>query len=307
MVRHILSMKKFKVKIINQKPIIEAKNGHIRMVTGYKDKKGEYHIFCDFINEKYKTIHSWQGEIKYYKGYKLTNLKDMGILIKKDSYGIGSPSVTIYNNQVYIFYAKRNNLKQFEKFNPYAKPKEKGYISSDIYVNIYECDKDFAINTKSYNVYEALKRDNDWKSMRIDDPYPIVIRKKLYIYYKGFDDNTDKSNICIAYGKFLENKIVEEKVILKSKYGYEMPRVFIKNNRLNMFVRTFNNNKSSFRHYIKRNNKFIELQYDFFNGHPNTKAKDTCFIKDYKGKFTKDVIACGFENNKLKQWLYGLL
>ena len=142
--------------------------------------------------------------------------------------------------------------------------------------------------------------------MRVDDPYPIVIKDKLYVYYKGFNDNLKKESICIAYGIFHNNKINEQKIILKKQEGFEMPRMFLDNGQLNMFVRTFNTEKSAFRHYVKVQDNFIEQDYDFFDGHPIKKASDVYFLIDYKGELTNDVLACGFEKGKLKQWLYRL-
>lgn len=299
-------MNKYSVKIVNDNPIIEDPCGHIRMVTGYRDKSGRYHIFCDFIHNDYQTFHSWQAEIKYFKGLDLSNLKDMGVLIKKSEYGVGSPGVAVYHHKVYLFYAKRGNLKGFDQFNGVANIGEKGYVSSDLELAIFNCDDNEGIITESINIKQVLHRDKGWKSMRIDDPFPIVIDGSLFVYYKGFNDNTNKANICIGYGIYGHNQICEKGIVLSSEYGYEMPRIYLIDGELTMFVRTFNPNQTAFRHYEYKNNQFEDCAYDFFDGYPDSKAQDVCFITDYKGVLTGDVLACGYENKKLKQWLYRL-
>lgn len=298
-------MNEFFVSLVNEKPILKDNNGHLRMLDGYKDKSDVYHIFVDYIDNKYNTIHSFIGEIKYFKGNDLANLKDMGIVVKRKEYGVGSPGVCVYNNKMYLFYAGRGELKENEELIGSAKPNETGYVSSELYVNIYDIKDDFSPIINKCKNKHVLKR-TDWKSMRIDDPYPIVIDEKLYVYYKGFSDNLNRNTMAIAYGEYINSEIIEKSIILKTDEGYEMPRIFINDNKINMFVRTFNNKKSAFRHYVKERNEFIENDYNFFNGHAKTRANDVCFLKDFNGRLTNDVIACGYEDEKLQQWLYQL-
>ncbi|MBN2852363.1 MAG: hypothetical protein JXQ23_06465 [Clostridia bacterium] len=299
-------MTEYEVTLKQRNPVIDDSDGHIRMVDGYRDKNGMYHVFCDFIDFKFDTVHSFQADIKYYRGKSLYQLEDMGILIKKKMYGAGSPGIAVFNHEAYLFYAIRGNLDQAESFIGTAKPGEPGYVSSDIAVNIYKCDEFDGIITENPKTYEVIKRDCGWKSMRVDDPGPVVINEKLHLFYKGFNDNTGKKNISIGHGYFEGEKFIDLGIALQSEEGFEMPRPFFDDGQYQMFIRTFNHSKSSWRHFVKEGNEMKELDYDFFNGHPETKAKDACFIKDSEGNLTHEVLACGYEQNKLKQWLYCL-
>ncbi len=297
---------KYKLTLVHEHPVIDDPKGHIRMVAGYRDLNGMYHVFCDFIDYSFHTIHSWQASIKYYKGKSLTNLYDQGILISSNDYGVGSPGVVVYQKKVYLFYSNHKIYGDTSVFNGYSKPGETGYVSSDIHVNIYKTDKQLAIDTTSNEHFEVLNRDNGWKSMRVDDPSPIIIDNQLIVYYKGFDDNRDKSHIQVGVGTFLNNHLIEQGIILSSTYGFEMPRPFIKDGKKQLFVRNFSHDISSWSHYIFRNNKYILHDNQFFYGHPNSKAMDVSFICDTFGNLTGDVLACGTNNNQLKQWAYSL-
>lgn len=294
------------MRLMSEQPAIDDPDGHIRMVDGYRDKKGIYHLFCDFVDLSLNTIHSFPAEIKYYRGESLFALKDMGILVKKKSYGAGSPGVVVFNHKVYLFYSVRDELKKGETFNGLAKPGEPGYVSSDIAVNVYAADDNDALITDDWKTYEVIHRDEDWKSMRVDDPGPIVLDQKLHLFYKGFSDNTNKGNISIGWGRFEEEEFADFGIILKEEEGFEMPRPFYADGLLQMFVRSFNHKRASWRHFVKTGKSMKDCEYDFFNGHPDTMAKDACFIKDSEGNLTNEVLACGIMQNKLKQWVYCL-
>lgn len=308
-------------------PVFDISPHHVRMSCCYMDKTGIYHMFADYIDSSFNTVHSFQAVLNYYTSPDLINWTPRGTVIDKgdynyaagigaaDCYGVGSPDVLCLGKYIYLFYAGRGSLAPDQPFNGLAHPGEPGYVSSDIMCAVAEMDKNGAPNGPFIKMGIVLKRKYDWETMRLDDPCVVLDENTLHLYYKGFNDNSNRNNLKLGHAASKPNNIQfvrNTDPIFSASEGLEMPRVFKFNNCWNMFLRHFSADDGAvWRHYISKNGINWELKNpNLFKGagsEPGKGAADMMLIKSYDGTFTGKALSCGLDEGSLKLWLYRVI
>lgn len=312
---------------VHENPIFDISPHHVRMSCCYMDKSGKYHMFADYIDSSLHTVHSFQAVLNYYTSTDLIAWTDHGTIIKKgnynyetrtgdpDCYGIGSPDVLCTDEYIYLFYAGRGVLAPNQPFNGLAHSGEPGYVSSEIMYAIAPTDKYGAPSGPFIKKGVVFKQKYEWESMRRDDPCVVLEQNLIHLYYKGFNDNSNRDNIKLGYAsadiknfRFIENP----EPILSVSGGLEMPRVFIHKGNRNMFLRHFSPiGGTVWRHYISLNGITWTIKnpclFNCAGPNPGKGAADLMLIKNFDGSLTGNALACGLENGVLKLWLYKII
>ena len=316
--------KKFVFEQAQERTVLDLSPHSVRMASCYADKAGTYHMFCDYIDASLDTIHSWQAEIRYYRSYDLINWDFVSTAVRKgeynenpglrdaDCYGTGSPDVFYYDGCVYLFYAGRGSLCPDMKFDGLAKPGQPGYVSGSIMLAIAKADEVGSPAQPFEKRGVVLKSEYEWESMRLDDPGVWAEDGTMHLYYKGFNDNKERSNIKIGYAKADISGLKFEKrkePVMSVKEGCEMPRVFRHNGEWNMFLRHFDKTEGmTWRHYQSPDG----LDWSMVDAHlfdcagpvPGAGAADMMPVKNLDGTLEGHALACGMEDGVLKLWLY---
>jgi len=188
-------------------------------------------------------------------------------------------------------------------------------VSCDIMCAVAKMDENGAPNNSFVKLGVVLERKYDWESMRIDDPCVVLDENALHLFYKGFNDNSNRNNLKLGYSSSNLNTILfnsNPEPIFSTSDGLEMPRVFKYNGSWNMFLRHFSTTDGTiWRHYISKNGITWELiNPNLFSGagtEPGKGATDMMLIKNFDGSFTGNALACGLEDGCLKLWLYNVI
>lgn len=317
----------FLLEHAGNRPVLDLSPHHVRMAGCYVDKKGFYHVFVDFIHSSLDTIHSWQARIDLYSGESPNSLEFVGTVIDHgkydsstdtgdpDCYGTGSPDVLVVDEKIYVFYSGRGSLPHGSKMNGLAKPGEPGFVSGDIMCAYSPIDSDGAPILPFQKIGVVIKREQGWEAMRLDDPFTIRHEDEIFLYYKGFADNKDRSGIKLGFAAsshanldFIKNP----EPILTVPGGLEMPAVFKYENTWNMFLRHFEKGDgTTWKHYVSRDGISWKLfngsLFDCAGGNPGEGATDMMLVKDFDGGFTGKALATGMEDGILKLWLYNVI
>ncbi len=317
----------FKFEAIYDYPVFDISLHHARMACCYKDKVGKYHLFLDYIEASLNTLHSFQAILNYYTSFDLKSWSLISTAVEKgnfnyengkgdaDCYGIGSPDVLCTDEYIYLFYAGRGSLSPDKVFNGLAHPGEPGYISCDIMFAKAPADKNGAPCGPFKKQGVVLNREHAWESMRIDDPCVLLDGNNVHLYYKGFNDNSNRNSLKLGYAVANISDMNFKKhpdPILSVYDGLEMPRVFKHKDTWNMFLRHFEIETGAFwRHYISDDGlKWKIKNASLFNCAgpiPGSGATDMMLIKDFDGSLSGMALACGLENGILKLWLYDVI
>lgn len=308
-------------------PVFDISPHHARMASCYCDLGGVYHLFVDYVDASFNTIHSWQAEIRYYRSKDLKNWEFIETAVSKgrydespekkdrDCYGAGSPHALCTSGKVYLFYAGRGNLAPDMKGNAFAGPGEEGYISGTIMLATANTDINGAPSGSFSKQGTVINSTKDWESMRIDDPCALVEGNVIRLYYSGFSNICDMNTKQMGCAKAALDKLEFKKratPIFRAAGGLEMPRIFKYDGILNMFLRHFDRTDGSiWRHYVsadgltwKLHNPFL---FDCAGRKPGFGATDMMLINGLDGKFSGKALACGMEEGALKLWLYNIV
>lgn len=317
----------FNFKSAYEYPVFDISPHHARMACCYRDKAGKYHLFLDYIDASLNTVHSFQAILNYYTSNDLINWSFLDTVVDRgfynsetalgdaDCYGIGSPDVLCTDEYIYLFYAGRGTLPPDKQFNSLALPNEPGYVSCDIMFAKAPADKNGAPCGPFKKQGVVIEREYEWESMRIDDPCVLIDDTTVHLYYKGFNNNSNRNNLKLGYAFASISDMAFKKTsepILSIYDGLEMPRVFKYKDAWNMFLRHFEVETGTFwRHHISDDGLNWKIKNpNLFNCAgitPGSGATDMMLIKNYDGSITNKALACGLESGVLKLWLYNVV
>jgi hypothetical protein len=326
-------MLKYNFSAVSDEPCFDISPHSARMSTCYIDHTGVYHLFIDYIDAYLQTLHSWAAEIYRYDSTDLKNWTFHSVAVARglqadpDGYGAGSPYIVCHQNTAYLFYAGRSKPVGDEQVDSLAAPGEIGYVAGRI------CLATAPLNTSGAPCAPFLKKgvviDNirPWCAMRVDDPGCIIFDNVMHLYYKGFykyspgqpiPNNMSRSGMVFSLGHASSlvsnlNFVVDQNPIFAVDGGLEMPRVFMAEGKIQMFLRHFRvepGKQSLWGHYAA--DDFVTFSpvnlqlFDgvMFEGKNISQAADIMLIYDADGNATDKALACGVHEGVLKLWLY---
>jgi hypothetical protein len=306
-----------KMKIIQEdtKPVFDLTPHQVRMATCYRDRNGVYHLFSDYIDADTGTIDSWEAEIRYYKSGDLRNWEYVetpaprGQAGEPDSFGAASPHVLATNDKIFLFYASRQ-VHCDAKMNCFAKSGEPGFMSGSIMMCVADADINGAPAGPFKKHGIVLKSGTGWNSMRLDDPCALLEGDTVHLYFKGFDNNLDHDRICVGHSsaKLNDMKFISDpKPVLSVPGGGEMPRLFMKEDKWNMFYRHFSGSGKPYswhHHQSEDGISWNQNSKNFFAGRLG--PSDIMLIYDMNGELPAEpqLLVAGSENGIQKLWLY---
>ena len=296
-------------------PVFTVEPHQTRMATCYQDNAGVYHLFADYM-EVSKI--SWNASIRYYTSSNLIDWNYSSTAVEKgdkgsmDDYGTASPHVFATSSRVYLFYAGRSCMDK-NNADSSAKKGEKGYINGHIMMASSKVDSNGAPLGKFEKHGVLLSKNDEWDSMRQDDPCLVINGNKAFLYFKGFQDNQDLNKVKVGCATADLEKMEFEKLpepIMSVSGGGEMPRVFRDKNNWNMFYHHFNSDGAIWQHHVSENGiDWLLHDPDLFSGHSECGPKDIMMVYGMNGNLIQNpkVFVAGEEKGYNKIWLYSIL
>ena len=310
----------YRFERISEKPVLDLSPAHVRMTACYQDRKGNYHLFVDYIPAVQNTIHSWSAEILYFVSSDLKSWDLVETVVKRgdkdssscDSYGAASPGILVTHNKVLLFYAGRQCGRAVNQGNPLICEDVPEKISSRICLATADTDSN-GVPVSSFQKKGQIlfSEENDWDACRQDDPSPIIKGNEIWLYFKGFNVRQGDS-IRVGLAKAdLQDMIFHKasRPVINIPGGVEMPRVFWTENSesFGMFIRYFQPKENSIWQSLisQDGTSWVPDQTDLFNTiTPGKGAADMAPVYTMDGKLAQPyrALATGEENGVLKIW-----
>jgi len=195
---------RFRFVPLDAYPMLDAAPHHLRMASCYQDRRGNYHVFVDFIDAAQRTRDSWRAEVRHYVGGDLRNWRFEQIATRPgkhgetDSYGTNSPHIMPYDGRAYLFYCGHNVAVPGEGFNPGGGPGDAGWMTGVIQVAVAPLDDQGAPHGPFVKHGVIIDMDPEWANSRLGDPYALVHDGYWWVYHKARHRTSDGTNLVQA-------------------------------------------------------------------------------------------------------------
>lgn len=301
----------FKIVVNDTIPDFDITPHHARMSSCYRDNKGEYHLFVDYVDAALDTLASWEAEIYYYKSHDLKKWTFVEKAVPKgrtlpkkelDYYGAASPGVLATDSLIYLFYAGR-----------YLTPDNK--VNCRIFLATARANPDGAPAEPfvKQGMMIDLGSEGAWDCLRLDDPCPVIRGDSIYVYFKGLSGGHRDSIMMSVASASLKDMVFKKnrQPIFRISGGLEMPRVFRYENQWHMFVRSFDPGENYlWQHYASPDGlDWQPVNTTFWNKtFPTGGASDMVPVFSFNNQLTQPplVIATGLEGDAMKLWFLDL-
>ncbi len=216
-----------------------------RMVSPYTDRKGRVHIFADSIDPRKPNrfsdrLSSWAAEQRYYSTKDFKHFEDHGVVVERgvwtgdantsdgDCVGAGSPGVTVVNGQVLLFYAGRGPVDPDSLFEQTINHAD---LPGRIMLAVAPADSAGAPAGPFEKHGPVTDYGAIWRSIRHDDPRPVVFEDEILLFFKGIGPGKTHANRVIGLAHSPINRpmgpyTIYPEPVLCSERGIESPRVF---------------------------------------------------------------------------------
>ncbi len=313
---------RFVFELLEDRPVLDLSPHHVRMCACYRDRRGVYHLFADFIDAALGTIASWGAEIRYYRSPDLRRWEFVDTaaargrwrgstkLSDPDWYGAASPGVLVSYGKVYLFYSGREHGRGP---GPSMMP---WFLRSRILLATAPTDRAGA-PVKPF-VKQGVVVDKGpgeaWDSLRLDDPCPVRAGDMMYLYFEGLPagGGLESRKVGVATSLVGKPQFVKRAAPIHAvEGGCEMPRVFRHRGGWHMFLRHFRREGGTlWRHYISADRIHWRLHnpvlFDGAGPEPGRGAADLAVVRAVDGRPAEPLtaLATGMESGVLKLWAY---
>ena len=226
-----------------------------RMVSPYRDRTGRVHIFADSFDPSQPgrfqdRLSSWAAVQRYYSTADFERFDDHGVVVGRgrwsgdpatsdaDCVGAGSPGVTVAGDRVLLFYAGRGPA---DPAGPFAHSMNRADLPGQIMLAIAPADADGAPADPFVKQGAVTDYGAPWRSIRHDDPRPVVTEDEILLFFKGIGPGDTYANRVIGLARTPIDRpagpyAIHPEPVLRSDRGCESPRVFRFGDEWHMFV-----------------------------------------------------------------------
>lgn len=314
---------RFRFEPLGDRPVFDVSPHHARMCSCYRDRRGVYHLFTDYIDAAQRTVASWGAEIRYYTSPNLRDWEFVDTPVPRgrwrgrsrhsdlDWYGAASPHVLVTYGQVHLFYAGREH---------HDGPEQNltlGRLRCRIFVATSRTDRHGAPARafRKRGVVLEPGPPEAWDSLRLDDPCAVRAGDTVFLYYKGRPGwgGAESARVGRAAAVINSRKFFRRPPgpVLAVDGGCEMPRVFRHQDQWHMFLRHFvPGDGAVWKHYRSEDGIGWRLHdanlFDCAGPEPGRGAADVSLVRGFDGAVAEPItaLATGFENGALKLWAY---
>jgi hypothetical protein len=309
-----------------------------RMTASYEDRNGLIHIFTDAYDPGRKTpfddpLDSWEAVQQYYTTKDFREYQSHGTVVDKGSWtgdpatsdidcvGAPSPGVALTKEYVLLFYAGKGPA---APTGPFKRTPNREDLPGRIMLAVAHRDKAGAADGPFRKQGAVIDYGAAWRSIRHDDPCPVVTDKEILLFFKGIGPGKPYSNRAIGLARTsLDTPFgpysVHPEPVLQEERGFESPRVFRIGDIWHMFVLRYaipgSGRKRSYGHYVATEPTSWSLVNDDLyvtsSNNPGHGGADMCPIRR---PFNEGPPAYAFANRLdtgefghsgvFKQWLY---
>lgn len=263
---------------------IDVRPNHLRSAAGYIDRKGHWHLFADFIDEKRGAANTWNAEVRYYHSDNGAGWQWAQTPMPRgewtgdpatsalDCFSTASPAAVVAGDTLLVFYAGRGGVGPDDKPSILAKPGEPGYLRSTIMLATCKVDADGSPADPFVPRGPVVEPGDTWDAMRVDQPTAVVVGDTVHLFYTGYDDARDLARRKVGYAtatladlEFTQHA----EPVLAVPGGGETPRVFAHESRVHLFYQHFDHlDAARWRHYVSDDLPNFRLENaDLFAGH----------------------------------------
>lgn len=279
---------------------IDVKPNHLRAASGYVDRKGHWHLFADFIDEKRGAAHTWNAEVRYYHSDNGGKWQWAQTPMPRgewtgdpatsalDCFSTASPAVVVSGDTLLVFYAGRGGVDPEAKPSILAAPGEPGHLRSTIMLATCRVDADGSPAESFVHRGPVVEPGEGWDAMRVDQPTAVVVGDEVHLFYTGYDDARDLARRKLGYAtaKLADLAFTKHpEPVLAVPGGGETPRVFAFENEFHLFYQHFDHmDAARWRHYVASDLPDFELRdANLFPG-PNRKPGEVMVWLDATGR-----------------------
>ena len=216
-----------------------------RMVSPYRDRAGRVHIFADSFDPSepgrfQDRLSSWAAVQRYYSTADFERFDDHGVVVGRgrwtgdpatsdaDCVGAGSPGVTVAGDRVLLFYAGRGPA---DPAGPFEHSMNRADLPGKIMLAIAPADANGAPAGPFVKQGAVTDYGAPWRSIRHDDPRPVVIEDEILLFFKGIGPGDTYANRVIGLARTPIDRPagpyeIHPAPVLRSERGTESPRVF---------------------------------------------------------------------------------
>ena len=275
------------------------------MTSSYRDRAGTYHIFADSFDPNRETafddpLSSWDAVQRYYTTEDFGRHEDLGVAVDRgrwtgdpgssdgDCVGAGSPGVTVAGGRVLLFYAGRGPT---DPAGPFERTMNRADLPGRIMLATAAADEAGAPDGPFQKHGPVTDYKAPWRSIRHDDPRPVVTEDEVLLFYKGIGPGSTYANRVIGLARAPVDcptgpYHLEPEPVLRTDRGCESPRVFRVGDVWHMFVLRYSRPGSrrnrSYGHYMATDPFSWELVDDELyvttSDAPGNGAADMCPI-----------------------------
>ncbi|MBI1369058.1 MAG: DnaJ domain-containing protein [Planctomycetes bacterium] len=269
----------FQLVRADNRALVDLTPHHIRTAAGYIDRKGAYHLFVDYIDQKLNTVNSWGAEIRYYRSKNGKAWDWVQTAIERgpagenaaDGYGAASPAIVQANHRLLMFYAGRGDLEPGASPNILARPGSPGYLPSRIMLAVAHTDSVGSPVGTFAKRGVVVDLNESWGNLRLDYPAAAIEDDTVHLFYTAYDDARSLDHRVLGYAtanlKDL-NFTVRPTPILEVRGGGEMPRIVRHAGQWHLFYQHYSHvDGARWRHYVANTLPHFELlDSNFFDG-----------------------------------------
>ena len=258
--------KQFEFVQIERNAIFDNTPHQTRMGTCYRDLKGTYHLFIDYVDTAQHTQGSWNAEVRYYRS---PNLKDWRFVetavphgefrgrpedSDPDFIGAASSHVLAAGGRAFVFYAGRFRNSVEIPYSAIVGPDDPAYLGCNIMYASARLDEQGAPCEPFVKQGVIASPWGEWASQRLDDPYACLEGDTVHLYFKGRTDIHGSIAYARASLEDMSFEVHPTPVLPGAGLGGEAPRVFRHRGRFHMFYHPFNprgSNAGMWEHYAQ--------------------------------------------------------
>jgi hypothetical protein len=243
--------KQFSFVQVQAAPIFDVSPHHARMTACYRDRKGTYHLFVDFIDASLKSPDSWEAEIRYYRSPDLKAWEFVETAVPRgefrgtpensdpDFVGAASPHVVPIADKLYIFYAGRYRKNIDIPFSALAGPDDPDYLGCGIMLTVAPLDRDGVPAGPFIKQGVVALPFGDWANQRLDDPCAILDGEVVHLYFKG--RTITRGEVAYAWASVddMRFEVRPDPLFKLQGMGGEAPKVFRHGGKFHMFLHPY--------------------------------------------------------------------
>ena len=243
--------KQFGLVQIQAAPIFDVSPHHARMTACYRDCKGTYHLFVDFIDTSLESLDSWEAEIRYYRSSDLRTWAFVQTAVPRGEYrgtpedsdpdfvGAASPHVLPIEDRLYVFYAGRYRKDCDVPFSAVAGPEDLAYLGCGIMLASAPLDTSGAPAGPFIKQGVIAMPWGNWANQRLDDPCAILDGDVVHLYFKGRTTTHGDVGYARATVSDMRFDVHPDPLLKVQGLGGEAPKVFRHKGKFHMFLHPF--------------------------------------------------------------------